>query len=430
MRFRQSVVLFGMTLNSFSIGEQENKALEGSASVLADIPSCAVNCLMTALARSSCSPDDMQCICDNETTNNEAGQCILQSCSFPQALAAKNVMSKACNVSIRDKSAQFSTMAISLGTVTALLVLARVVFKRFFSTIMALTPDDQVIAITLVVRVAGIVISERGIARNGLGKDIWTVPLAELTASGAFFLVNQVLYFVQLSLIKLSLSLFFLAIFPGKPVRRLLLGTAIFNGVFGLTFVLATIFQCSPVSYFWTQYGGSTTGRCINTNALGWTNAAISITVDLWLICLPLSKIMKINLEWKQKLGVLAMFLIGTFVTVISILRLQFLITFANSSNPTYDQFNIIYWSTIELNVGMICTSLPSLRLLLVRLVPAFGSNTVHNSERSYDGDSYQLSSSRRTKEPRELSVLELDSVHPWQRISGDPGHPGPEDAR
>lgn len=42
MRFRQSVVLFGMTLNSFSIGEQENKALEGSASVLADIPSCAV----------------------------------------------------------------------------------------------------------------------------------------------------------------------------------------------------------------------------------------------------------------------------------------------------------------------------------------------------------------------------------------------------
>lgn len=42
MRFRQSVVLFGMNLNSSSLGEQENKALEGSASALADIPPYAV----------------------------------------------------------------------------------------------------------------------------------------------------------------------------------------------------------------------------------------------------------------------------------------------------------------------------------------------------------------------------------------------------
>ena len=57
-------------------------------------------------------------------------------------------------------------------------------------------------------------------------------------------------------------------------------------------------------------------------------------------------------------------------VTIVSILRLRSLVTFANSTNPTWDQWEIAYWSTIEVNIGMICTCLPSLRLIFVRLFP------------------------------------------------------------
>lgn len=105
-------------------------------------------------------------------------------------------------------------------------------------------------------------------------------------------------------------------------------------------------------------------------------------------------------------------------VTIVSILRLRSLIFFANSSNPTWDQWSIAYWSTIEVNVGMICTCLPSLRLILLRLFPQLGSGS--RSGRSYGVQSQaQTNASKRlsNKEQHHLSDLESSKGHPWQRI-------------
>lgn len=72
-------------------------------------------------------------------------------------------------------------------------------------------------------------------------------------------------------------------------------------------------------------------------------------------------------------------------VTVVSGLRLQSLIYFASTVNPTWDQWTVAWWSTIELNVGFICTCLPTFRLVLVRLWPrVFGRpNDESATERS-----------------------------------------------
>lgn len=61
-------------------------------------------------------------------------------------------------------------------------------------------------------------------------------------------------------------------------------------------------------------------------------------------------------------------------VTVISIVRLQSLITFANSSNATWDNLPVSLWSTIEINVGIICACMPTVRLLLLKLFPKLSS--------------------------------------------------------
>ncbi|UNI21695.1 hypothetical protein JDV02_007663 [Purpureocillium takamizusanense] len=394
-------------------------ALGTPTQVLADVPKCAASCLTTAVSKSSCSLSDMQCICDTKSINDEASQCILHSCSLSDALVAKNVTSIACNAPFRDKSGQYSAMAISLGSIAVFLVLARVIFKRFFSARRSLAPEDTVILGTLALRVSCIIINVRGLAHHGLGRDVWTLPLEELSTFGMYLYIMEVLYFVELSLIKISLSLFYMGIFPGTNIRRLLLGTTIFNGIFGLAFALAGIFQCQPVSYFWTQYTDPRGGSCINLNAFGWVNGALSVAVDLWLIAIPLSQVSKLTLHWKKKMGVIIMFIMGTFVTVVSILRLQSLVFFANSTNPTYDQWSPVNWSTVEVNVGMICTCLPSLRLILVRIFPRLGSGS--KGGRSHGSDSShsqpKLSDSRVTKEQHHLSDLESGKVHQWHRI-------------
>jgi hypothetical protein len=63
-------------------------------------------------------------------------------------------------------------------------------------------------------------------------------------------------------------------------------------------------------------------------------------------------------------------------VTVVSALRLQSLIHFGASENPTWDQADVIHWSNIEINVGIICACMPSLRIMLVRMFPKMLGST------------------------------------------------------
>lgn len=70
-------------------------------------------------------------------------------------------------------------------------------------------------------------------------------------------------------------------------------------------------------------------------------------------------------------------------------LRLRSLILFdSNDINPTWNYVEVSIWSTIEINVGIICVCLPTLRLLLVKLFPRlFG--TVRSGGRYYDNNGY-----------------------------------------
>lgn len=67
-------------------------------------------------------------------------------------------------------------------------------------------------------------------------------------------------------------------------------------------------------------------------------------------------------------------------VTIISILRLNSMKTYQNTTNPTFDEWNVVWWSAIEVCTGFICTSLPTIRLILIRIAPrTFGSDRVHS---------------------------------------------------
>lgn len=55
--------------------------------------------------------------------------------------------------------------------------------------------------------------------------------------------------------------------------------------------------------------------------------------------------------------------------------------TFAASLNPTYDQIGVVQWSTIEINVGIICACMPTLRVILMRIFPAIMGTTKASSQ-------------------------------------------------
>lgn len=98
-----------------------------------------------------------------------------------------------------------------------------------------------------------------------------------------------ILYFTQTTLLKMTLLFFYLRIFPGTGVRRVLWGTIIFNALFGMVFAFVVILQYRPLHYFWDQWDGEHQGYCVGLNTVTWSNAAISIAVDFWMLSIPLS---------------------------------------------------------------------------------------------------------------------------------------------
>ncbi len=246
--------------------------------------------------------------------------------------------------------------------------------------------DDYTVFAVLFAGLPSVILIEKGVVPNGLGRDVWTVPFDHITNFVRFLYPLESLYFLQIGLVKLTLLFFCLRIFPKQIMKRVLWGTISFVIVWTFAFIIASIVQCAPISYYWTSWDKdpSRHGKCVNINALAWTHAAMSILLDIWMLALPLSEVFRLQLTWRKKASVTMMFLVGTFVTVVSILRLQSLVTFATSSNPTWDQVNVVMWSNIEVNVGIICACLPALRVILVRLCPKVFATTRGTSQPNY----------------------------------------------
>ncbi|KAK2604726.1 hypothetical protein N8I77_007633 [Diaporthe amygdali] len=370
-----SLALSSVYAQSSSDGSSELAALAAA------LPTCGLKCFITDLASSKCT--DAACVCSDTKLMASITTCVTLNCTIPDALVVKNISSTACGVPVRDEGKHYDTVSITLGVISGAVIIMRLGFKLFIAKT-GLGLDDWFILATILVGVPSSVITSQGLIPNGLGRDIWTLTPAQITNVIHYFYFMAWLYFLQLALLKTSLLFFYLKIFPNKTVRWLLWGTLIFNGIWGILFALLAVFQCKPISFFWDQWDGLHAGFCpINTNSLGWANAAISIVEDVWMLAIPLSQLHALQLHWKKKIGVAIMFCTGTFVTVISVVRLQSLITFGDTDNPTWNNLKVSLWSTIEINVGIITCCMPTLRLILLRAFPRL-SSTYRSTEAYY----------------------------------------------
>jgi hypothetical protein len=109
-------------------------------------------------------------------------------------------------------------------------------------------------------------------------------------------------------------------------------------------------------------------------------------------------------------------------VCLVSILRLQSLVAISNSSDPTYDNPPAATWSSVETNVGIICSCLPLLRPLVLRWLPDSLSSckrSVKSKEKLYA----MMSSSKGGKHARsqtEYGLAALPTRKHTRGVSGD----------
>jgi hypothetical protein len=76
---------------------------------------------------------------------------------------------------------------------------------------------------------------------------------------------------------------------------------------------------------------------------------------------------MSIHRPKREKVALVAIFSLGIFSCIASIVRLHSIRIYTESADPFYDSVPINLWSMVEVNVGIYCASIPALKAIFVR---------------------------------------------------------------
>lgn len=273
--------------------------------------------------------------------------------------------------------------------------------------------------------------------KNGLGQDIWTLKAEQITNLVEFYFFGEIFYVLTLGISKISICLFYLRVFPDKRFRQFTYAVMAACLGYTIAFFFATLLQCQPISYTWNKWDGLHKGTCTNVHAQSWTAAATSIALDIIVLILPLRQLARLQMGLAKKIMVMSMFSVGTFVVVVSIIRLETLIHFANSQNLTWDYTEAGTWSLIEVYTSIICGCMPALRKLIVKMWPsirstrggskASGATGLSGFQSSSGKDALQSGKSTRiTVNPRTgdegdfVPLVDIDHTHAKTTVSGN----------
>ncbi|KAF2832682.1 hypothetical protein CC86DRAFT_377807 [Ophiobolus disseminans] len=358
------------------------------------LPECAVQCINTSVSITHCdSTSNTSCVCSDVHFRHNVQQCLSTACTRKESLVAYNATTTVCHDPIRDRS-HIGQIAATISLVLCLCV------------------------------VAGKFAAQIACRRNHLLSDI-NMGIVVLLNVAIYVLLDklcEMLYLTTSWLLRIGFILFFFQIFVDEKFRRTLKVTVSLFLAGLVAGVLPFAFTCNPVSFHWNAWDGEHRGRCINHNAVVFAQAALAIVADFATLGLALSQVAHLRMDLKQKIGIVLMFSIGTLIALVAIIRLKALVQFANTTNYTYDFLNAGVWSILEYQVGMICLSMPSIRLGMTRLISIFkgtpqrramlstyGSGRVLEQNVYTEGTSFTMATMSRQKVNDDESFVHLE---------------------
>jgi fucose permease len=230
---------------------------------------------------------------------------------------------------------------------------------------------------------------------KGLGRDNANIPETWIPALLASEYAFTILYNPALMATKTSILMFYLRISKGTQ-RFFRISTYVTLAVVnigGITVTFFSAFQCRPprAAYDLSVQNPS----CISILSIYLASAPLNVASDLAILVLPIPVLTGMRLPRKQKTIIVFLFTLGVFVTIMGVVRIYYLQLAANESQTQQVQSTpesldhstaslALLWSTIEVNVGIICACIPIMKPLIVLLLPRllFDPCYLHGSDR------------------------------------------------
>ncbi|TEY59728.1 hypothetical protein BOTCAL_0187g00020 [Botryotinia calthae] len=194
-------------------------------------------------------------------------------------------------------------------------------------------------------------------SRWGLGLPLTLRPIVNLNTYSRINYAGRPFYMMGILGFKVSLCLSYLRILSkGQPTYRLLIWIVMVLCILGHTVgTLVLMFNCHPIQKSWMP---TTPGSCLPTGPLFYGLAITTIIFDVIIFFLPIPFLYGLRMDRSKKFGIIGVFALGILTTVCSVLRMiEIPIISKGNGNSTM----LVVWGNIELNVGIILTSMPVL---------------------------------------------------------------------
>ncbi|KAL2067592.1 hypothetical protein VTL71DRAFT_2017 [Oculimacula yallundae] len=351
------------------------------------LSACALSCVAQTVPAAGCSLDDSACQCSSKPLSLLLSGCMVANCTMQESLGTlilpsstkdyqltTQVLSRnqavSCDLPFRDKSNLMVILFTFIIIFTSILVALRMASKIFIKK--QVSPEDYFACLAQCMSIVSNTFAIQ-MSRHGFGKHLYSQKDGAMKVIFFEFYIGENIYVAVLGLIKISILAFYLRIFQLQtPFRIAVYATIIFVAIGTSAISFLTIFQCQPVASFWDT---DLNGKCLDINALAYANSGLSIVQDFLIIILPIRVVWQLNLDRKKKWSVAFMFALGGFGCIVSIVRLQSLLVFGASIDPSWDYVAVVIWTVLELAVAIICSCLPALRTLAIHMYPRFASS-------------------------------------------------------
>ncbi|KXJ94979.1 hypothetical protein Micbo1qcDRAFT_200436 [Microdochium bolleyi] len=190
-----------------------------------------------------------------------------------------------------------------------------------------------------------------------------------LFANKLILYIAEFFYAFSLYFAKTSILCFYWRVFGVsrsiKLAIKILLGCAL---IWIIIRTFLGIFHCIPVQAYWDSSAG---GFCaVEDTKFFFGSILVHVLMDVAIILLPIIPIKHLSLPTRQKVAIAVVFMFGFFICFAGIMIIFESTRFdATSIDLTWNIEPIVTWATVEVNMVVVSTSLPTLRPCLLWII-------------------------------------------------------------
>ncbi|KAL3954010.1 hypothetical protein ACCO45_011966 [Purpureocillium lilacinum] len=247
----------------------------------------------------------------------------------------------------------------------AVVILVLRVFTRAL-IVKAFGLDDWLMILAAIFFILYVAMSNTGV-HYGTGQHMDVLSPFQREKAMMYWWYCYMFYILCMVCSKLSFAWFLLRITTARVHAWVVYAASLLSVLAATIFFFVTIFQCKPVSFYWTRLGGNIDGTCLSMDvimSIAYFYSICSIVTDFTFAVLPAFVIWNLQLKMRARLALIVLIAMGCVASSALVVRCAFLKHFRDA-DFLYSTIDIVIWSSIEMGLAISAASLATLRPLL-----------------------------------------------------------------